>query len=160
MSSACIGMCKCKSALPSLHGNVIVLGAGDTAFDCATSALRCGAKRVFVVFRKGFNNVRAVPEEVRNALDLMVVDKRIFNGRFVMLGCFQMGLAIEEKCEFMPFLAPKEVIIKGDRISGIKFLRTEQLDDGTWIEDEEQEVRLKADWIISAFGSGLENPDG
>jgi hypothetical protein len=57
-------MCKCKSALPSLHGNVIVLGAGDTAFDCATSALRCGAKRVFVVFRKGFNNVRAVPEEV------------------------------------------------------------------------------------------------
>ena len=58
------GMCKCKSTLPSLYGNVIVLGAGDTAFDCATSALRCGARRVFVVFRKGFNNVRAVPEEV------------------------------------------------------------------------------------------------
>ena len=58
-------MCACKSSLPPLHGNVIVLGAGDTAFDCATSALRCGAKRVFVVFRKGFNNVRAVPEEVR-----------------------------------------------------------------------------------------------
>ena len=49
-----------------------------------------------------------------------------------------MGLAIEEKCEFMPFLAPKEVIFKGDRIAGLKFLRTEQLDDGTWIEDEEQ----------------------
>lgn len=57
-------MCQCKSSLPSLHGTVIVLGAGDTAFDCATSALRCGAKRVFVVFRKGFNNIRAVPEEV------------------------------------------------------------------------------------------------
>ena len=71
-----------------------------------------------------------------------------------------MGLAIEEKCEFMPFLAPKEVIIKGDRVAGLKFLRTEQLDDGTWIEDEDQEVRLKADWIISAFGSGLENEDG
>ena len=24
------GMCACKSALPSLHGTVIVLGAGDT----------------------------------------------------------------------------------------------------------------------------------
>ena len=57
-------MCACKSTLPSLHGNVIVLGAGDTAFDCATSALRCGARRVFVVFRKGFTNMRAVPEEV------------------------------------------------------------------------------------------------
>lgn len=58
-------MCSCSSSsLPRLHGNVIVLGAGDTAFDCATSALRCGAKRVYVVFRKGFTNMRAVPEEV------------------------------------------------------------------------------------------------
>lgn len=59
------GMCACKNKeLPSLYGNVIVIGAGDTAFDCATSALRCGAKKVFVVFRKGFTNIRAVPEEV------------------------------------------------------------------------------------------------
>lgn len=48
-------MCSCKSALPQLHGNVIVLGAGDTAFDCATSALRCGARKVFVAFRKGMS---------------------------------------------------------------------------------------------------------
>ena len=46
-------MCSCKSALPQLYGNVVVLGAGDTAFDCATSALRCGARKVFVAFRKG-----------------------------------------------------------------------------------------------------------
>lgn len=59
------GMCSCKTQLPKLNGIVIVLGAGDTAFDCATSALRCGAKKVFVVFRKGFNNMRAVPEEVK-----------------------------------------------------------------------------------------------
>jgi len=58
------GMCGCKSKLPALSGRVVVLGAGDTAFDCATSALRCGARRVFVVFRKGFTNIRAVPEEV------------------------------------------------------------------------------------------------
>lgn len=58
-------MCACtKNSLPTLHGNVIVLGAGDTAFDCATSALRCGAKRVFIAFRRGFTSVRAVPEEV------------------------------------------------------------------------------------------------
>ncbi|XP_029380247.1 dihydropyrimidine dehydrogenase [NADP(+)] isoform X2 [Echeneis naucrates] len=57
------GMCHCRSSLPELRGIVIVLGAGDTAFDCATSALRCGAKRVYVCFRKGFTNIRAVPEE-------------------------------------------------------------------------------------------------
>lgn len=65
------GMCPCKASvapLPKLSGNVIVLGAGDTAFDCATGALRCGAKKVFVVFRRGFTNIRAVPEEVRCGL--------------------------------------------------------------------------------------------
>lgn len=58
------GICSCKAILPNLKGTVIVLGAGDTAFDCATSALRCGAKKVFLVFRRGFSNIRAVPEEV------------------------------------------------------------------------------------------------
>uniref|UniRef100_A0ABM0H1K6 Dihydropyrimidine dehydrogenase [NADP(+)] n=1 Tax=Saccoglossus kowalevskii TaxID=10224 RepID=A0ABM0H1K6_SACKO len=123
------GMCSCKSSLPEIHGNVIVLGAGDTAFDCATSALRCGARRVFVVFRKGFTTIRAVPEE--------------------------MELAREEKCEFMPFVAPRKVLVKDGRITGLELCRTEQQDDGSWFEDEEQTVRLKADFIISAFGSSL-----
>jgi dihydropyrimidine dehydrogenase (NADP+) len=78
-----IGMCACKSSLPKLTGTVVVLGAGDTAFDCATSALRCGARRVFVAFRKGFNNMRAVPEEVE--------------------------IAKEERCEFMPFCSPVKI---------------------------------------------------
>jgi thioredoxin reductase len=60
------GMCGCHASLPSVTGTVVVLGAGDTAFDCATSALRCGARKVYVVFRKGFTNIRAVPEEVRS----------------------------------------------------------------------------------------------
>jgi dihydropyrimidine dehydrogenase (NADP+) len=45
-------MCGCKSKLPKLKGRVVVLGAGDTAFDCATSSFRCGATRVFVAFRR------------------------------------------------------------------------------------------------------------
>ena len=68
-----------------------------------------------------------------------------------------MGLAVEEKCEFMPFLAPKEVIVKDSHVTGLVFHRTEQLEDGTWIEDAEQVVRLKSDFIISAFGSGLQD---
>uniref|UniRef100_A0A4W5JWA0 Dihydropyrimidine dehydrogenase [NADP(+)] n=1 Tax=Hucho hucho TaxID=62062 RepID=A0A4W5JWA0_9TELE len=126
------GMCSCKSQLPELRGVVIVLGAGDTAFDCATSALRCGARRVFVVFRKGFTNIRAVPEE--------------------------MELAKEEKCEFLPFLFPREVIMKNGRVAGLRFCRTEQTERGDWLEDEDQIVRLKADYIISAFGSMLTDP--
>lgn len=123
------GMCSCKSELPQLFGSVIVLGAGDTAFDCATSALRCGARRVFVVFRKGFINIRAVPEEAE--------------------------LARQEKCEFVPFLSPQEVVMRNGRVAGIKFFRTEQDDNGRWLEDPEQTTKLKCDFIISAFGSGL-----
>lgn len=58
-------MCGCKrTPLPTMRGRVVVLGAGDTAMDCATSALRCGASRVTIAFRKGFTGIRAVPEEV------------------------------------------------------------------------------------------------
>eukprot|EP00053_Salpingoeca_punica_P017020 m.162712 g.162712 ORF g.162712 m.162712 type:complete len:1037 (-) comp17096_c0_seq1:101-3211(-) len=123
------GMCACKSSLPTLSGSVVVLGAGDTAFDCATSALRCGAKRVFVVFRRGFNNMRAVPEEVE--------------------------LAKEERCEFMPFASPREVIVKDGKITGLVLARTEQDDKGNWVEDDDQLIRVKCSYIISAFGSQL-----
>ena len=34
-----------------------------------------------------------------------------------------------------------------------------QLDSGEWVVDEEQTVRLKADFIISAFGSELHNEE-
>lgn len=122
-----------KESLPILKGTVIVLGAGDTAFDCATSALRCGASKVFVVFRKGFTNIRAVPEEVQ--------------------------LAMEEKCEFLPFLSPVKVNVTNDKIVGMKFNRTEQTETGDWIEDEEQTISLKANYIISAFGSNLIDSD-
>uniref|UniRef100_A0A671MFC4 Dihydropyrimidine dehydrogenase [NADP(+)] n=1 Tax=Sinocyclocheilus anshuiensis TaxID=1608454 RepID=A0A671MFC4_9TELE len=126
------GMCGCRSALPELRGTVIVLGAGDMAFDCATSALRCGARRVFVVFRKGFTNIQAIPED--------------------------MELAKEEKCEFLPFLSPREVLLKAGRVHGMEFCRTEQTESGQWVEDEEQIIRLKADYIISAFGSLMNDP--
>uniref|UniRef100_A0A915P0Q5 Dihydroprymidine dehydrogenase domain-containing protein n=1 Tax=Meloidogyne floridensis TaxID=298350 RepID=A0A915P0Q5_9BILA len=57
--------CSCSSKtpkLPKLNGRVLVLGAGDTAFDCATSSLRCGAMKV-----TGFTAIRAVPEEMEAA---------------------------------------------------------------------------------------------
>ncbi|XP_030382629.1 dihydropyrimidine dehydrogenase [NADP(+)] [Scaptodrosophila lebanonensis] len=130
------GLCACKSqqALPKLYGNVIVLGAGDTAFDCATSALRCGARRVYVVFRKGTTGVRAVPEEVE--------------------------LAREERCELMPYLTPRKVIVNDEnKITAVEFCRTEQNEKDEWIEDEEQTTRLKANFVISAFGSGLSDKD-
>ena len=42
----------------------------------------------------------------------------------------------------------------------MEFYRTEQDDDGNWVEDKEQTLTLKANFIISAFGSGLNDSDG
>ncbi|KJH46084.1 4Fe-4S binding domain protein [Dictyocaulus viviparus] len=143
-------MCRCTSTpLPFLKGRVIVLGAdfksfnrfpviscvylGDTAFDCATSAFRCGAKRVTVVFRKGFTGIRAVPEE--------------------------MELAREERCEFLPFCTPKAIDVKDGKIVSITFAKTDQGVDGEWYEDDDQLITLKTDYVISAFGSTLLDPD-
>jgi hypothetical protein len=34
---------------------------------------------------------------------------------------------LQEKCEFVPFLSPQEVILKNGRVAGLKFFRTEQV---------------------------------
>lgn len=143
-SNAATTSCCCKSVnksltneLPKLHGRVVVLGCGDTAFDCATSAIRCGATKVFVCFRRGFSHIRAVPEE--------------------------MSLAVEEKCEFMPFVSPKNIILNEDnsKIIGIEFYRTELIDDRSdRVEiDKDQLLKLKTNFVISAFGSQIDDKD-
>ena len=71
-----------------------------------------------------------------------------------------MELAKVEMCEFIPFLSPRRVVMKDGRVSGMEFVRTEQDDQGQWVEDEDQPIRLRANFIISAFGSGLTDPSG
>lgn len=52
-----------RRTFPKLSGQVLVLGAGDTAFDCMGSAFRVGAKRVTCVSRKSWSDMRACAEE-------------------------------------------------------------------------------------------------
>ena len=54
-----VKLSKSKEKIYKLHGHVIVLGIGDTALDCARSALRVGAERVSVIFRRGYDDIRA-----------------------------------------------------------------------------------------------------
>jgi 2-oxoacid:acceptor oxidoreductase gamma subunit (pyruvate/2-ketoisovalerate family) len=50
-----------------LSGHVLVLGGGNTAMDCARSALRCGADRVSVAYRRTRGDMPALREEVEEA---------------------------------------------------------------------------------------------
>lgn len=126
---------------------MLVLGAGDTAMDCATAALRCGARRVRVVFRRGTPDVRAVPEELEGAM--------------------------RERCELVPHSQPVRFLFRktagngaAQRIRGVQFRRTDvdgpadpsDNSDGDRSADDDLFV-LRADCVVSAFGSRLP-PEG
>lgn len=51
----------------AVSGHVVVLGGGNTAIDCARSALRAGAERVTVAYRRGADEMPAIAEEVEEA---------------------------------------------------------------------------------------------
>ncbi len=53
----------------SLQGHVVVVGGGNSAIDCARTALRCGAERVTVVYRRGKAEMPAIAEEIEEALE-------------------------------------------------------------------------------------------
>jgi 2-oxoacid:acceptor oxidoreductase gamma subunit (pyruvate/2-ketoisovalerate family) len=51
----------------TVHGQVLVVGGGNTAIDCARSALRCGAAAVKLVYRRGREEMPAIDEEIQDA---------------------------------------------------------------------------------------------
>jgi 2-oxoacid:acceptor oxidoreductase gamma subunit (pyruvate/2-ketoisovalerate family) len=51
-----------------LSGDVVVIGGGNTAIDCARSALRSGAASVKLVYRRGRKEMPAIAEEIDDAL--------------------------------------------------------------------------------------------
>jgi Pyruvate/2-oxoacid:ferredoxin oxidoreductase delta subunit len=52
----------------SVSGHVVVLGGGNTAMDCARTALRLGAGRVTVAYRRTRQEMPAIAEEIDEAL--------------------------------------------------------------------------------------------
>ncbi len=52
-----------------LRGHVVVLGGGNTALDCARSALRAGAERVTIAYRRTRQEMPAIALEVEEAVD-------------------------------------------------------------------------------------------
>ncbi|MDR3526134.1 MAG: 2-oxoacid:acceptor oxidoreductase family protein [Rhizomicrobium sp.] len=50
-----------------LSGTVIVVGGGNTAIDCARTALRCGADKVKLVYRRAKKDMPAIAEEIAEA---------------------------------------------------------------------------------------------
>ena len=146
-----------------ISGNVISTTALPLPRGCAMANVRslmlitCSLRK-YVIFTSVLNRLGSMKlTSIHRFSPQHLLQELIINS---LIPSQQMDLAREEKCEFMPFLSPQKVLRKGPRVSGMEFLRTEQDADGNWVEDKDQEVRLKADFIISAFGSGLTDDAG
>ena len=55
---------RAKQAPVALHGRVVVVGGGNSAIDCARTALRCGASSVKLVYRRSREEMPAIAEEI------------------------------------------------------------------------------------------------
>jgi 2-oxoacid:acceptor oxidoreductase gamma subunit (pyruvate/2-ketoisovalerate family) len=53
----------------AFDGQVVILGGGNTAIDCARSAIRCGAVKVTLAYRRTRDEMPAISEEVDAAVD-------------------------------------------------------------------------------------------
>jgi formate dehydrogenase major subunit len=82
-----------------LGDNVVVIGGGNTAIDCARTALRKGAKSVKLIYRRTREEMPAESYEVEEALHegvemlfLMAPNKIVANGGKKTLHCIEMQL--------------------------------------------------------------------
>jgi len=88
-----------KGADIKLGDTVVVIGGGNTAIDCARTALRKGAKKVKLVYRRTQEEMPAEPFEVEEALHegvemvfLTAPNKIIVEGGKKKLRCIKMAL--------------------------------------------------------------------
>lgn len=79
--------------------NVVVIGAGNTAIDCATIAKRMGAERVTMVYRRTDAEMTAYPHEYE--------------------------FAKKEGIEFRFLTQPVRVIVEGGKVTGLECVRME-----------------------------------
>ncbi len=85
---------------PKLHGRVMVVGGGNTAIDCARTALRLGAKEVRILYRRTRAEMPANEMEIVEAdhegvkMDFLVAPVRVITegNRLTALECQKMEL--------------------------------------------------------------------
>lgn len=134
-------------------GHVLVLGGGDTAMDCARSALRLGAT-VTLAYRGPESRLRASPSEVRAAREEGV--RFLFDHRpLAILGDDGLSaVAFDPQGRGSPALSGIAPALRTSRPS-LAVKRQEPGRDDT----PGGERRLTCNWVIPAFGQQPAPPD-
>jgi formate dehydrogenase major subunit len=116
-----------------IHGRVLVVGGGNTAIDCARTALRLGAAEVRLLYRRTRNEMPANEMEIVEAHHEGV----------------QMDFLV----------APVRVVKSGDRVTGLECLKMELGEPDASGRRSPKPVRgsefvVDCDFVIAAIGQG------
>jgi dihydropyrimidine dehydrogenase (NAD+) subunit PreT len=118
---------KLDPAQLAIGENVLVIGAGNTAIDCATVAKRMGAKHVTVVYRRSRREVSAYDHEV--------------------------DFALREGIGFVFHAQPVRVLVEDGAVAGLVCIRTKiETVTGRSSAVPGSEYILPADQIVKAIG--------
>lgn len=115
--------------------NVVVIGGGNVAMDCARTAVRAGAASVTVAYRRRLEDMTALPSEVEAAM---------MEG--VEMRCLQAPARIEANGEGQV----TALICQPQRIGAVRGGRPAP------VPADKPEVRLAADLVIIAVGQAIE----
>jgi len=110
---------------------IVVLGGGNSAVDTARSAVRLGAEKVTILYRRTRAEMPAYEEEIEDA--------------------------IGEGAELIPLGIPKRIVGKGGKVTGVEFIRAEPgkaQDDGRRrpMPVAGSETVIECDMVMPAIG--------
>jgi formate dehydrogenase major subunit len=123
------------SYIPVLKGTVIIVGGGNTAIDAARTALRCGAEKVKIVYRRSLNEMPASKEEI--------------------------NAAEEEGVEILFLTNPVKIISENNKLKAVECLKM-KLEEGKKGERPKpvpvpgSEFIIDCDFLIGAIGQNVE----
>ncbi len=123
-----------RGELKEIFGTAVIIGGGDSAFDAARTALRLGAKKVVIAYRRTENEMPATKSEIRESR--------------------------EEGIEILELVIPSRVLPGGEngRIKGIELIKAELGEPDSSgrrrpVALAGSEFVLDCDWLIPAIGA-------
>jgi NADH-quinone oxidoreductase subunit F len=113
-----------------LKGRVLVLGGGNVAIDAARTALRLGGQDVHIYYRRTREEMPAWEKEIEEA--------------------------IQEGIEIHPLWAPRRILHKDGKVTGMEFMHSETVSDAdgrSFLKvDEETTCEVKTENVIISIG--------
>jgi NADH-quinone oxidoreductase subunit F len=103
----------------NLQGKTLVIGGGNVAFDAARTALRVGADDVQIYYRRTIEEMPAWELEIMEAID--------------------EGIVIN------PMWAPKQIMHKDGKVSGMEFVRSKTI----WDENGQSQLSVDEDTVVA-----------